>query len=204
MIPGIRAQWATLPPDGILTVDELMALPEDRWRYELVAGRLVKRLPTDVLHDMIEHVLVAAIRTYVRSSGAGGIVLAETGTLVSADGDPATVFVPALGYVRAERLPADGAASEPPSVRLVPDLVGEIATPGAQRAETVERVHVWLSAGAQVVWIVWPARRQVDIWRPGPDAAAPTPEVVTCSMHETITGDPALPGFTYPVAHLFS
>ncbi|MGH2517881.1 MAG: Uma2 family endonuclease [Ktedonobacterales bacterium] len=204
MIPGIRAQWAAVPPDGLMTVEELMALPEDRWRYELVAGRLVKRLPTDVLHDMIARVLVAALQTFARTSGAGGIVVMESGALVSAEGEPATIFVPALGYVRAEHISTEGSPSELPSVRVVPDLVVEIATPGMQRPEMAERARVWLAAGAQVVWAVLPAYRQVDIWRAGPDTAAPAPEMVTRSMHESIEADPALPGFNYPVAHLFS
>lgn len=204
MIPGDRAQWAAVPPDSLMTVDKLMALPEDRWRYELVAGLLLKRLPADVLHDMIVRVLVAALQQFARSSGAGCTVLTEKGVLVSAESEPATVFVPALGYFRAEHLPAEGAAPEPPSVRDVPDLVVEIATPGSQRSELAERARVWLAAGAQVVWVIWPARRQVDIWRSSPDTSAPAPEVVTRSMHESIQGDPALPGFSYPVAHLFS
>jgi Uma2 family endonuclease len=204
MIPGDRAQWAAVLPDGLMTLDELLALPEDRWRYELVAGRLVKRLPTDVLHDMIERVLVAAMEAFARSSDTGGLVLTETGVLVSAVEEPATVFVPALEYIRAGRLPADSIPPNPPSVRVVPDLVAEIATPGAQRPELAERAHVWLAAGVQVVWVVWPARRQVDIWRSGPDASVSAPEMVTRSMHEVIEADPALPGFTYPVAHLFS
>ena len=204
MDPSIRARWAAVSPDSLMTVDELMALPADRWRYELVAGRLVKRLPTDVLHEMIERVLRAALETYALASGAGGVVLTETGALVSADEEPPTVLVPTLGYVRAERMPADGAASEAVSVRVVPDLVVEMATPGSPRTDLAERARVWLAAGAQVVWVIWPNRRQVDIWRPGPDALAANPAMVTRSMHESIEGDPALPGFTYPVAHLFS
>ena len=187
-----------------MTVDELMSLPEDRWRYELVAGRLVKRPPPDVLYDMIARVLVAAIENFVRASDLGGVVLSETGALVSAAGEPPTVFVSTLGYARGERLSTDATMAEAASALAVPDLVGEIATPGAQRPALVERARVWLAAGARVVWVVWPDRRQVDIWRPGPDASAPAPEVLTRSMHELIEGDPALPGFTYPVAHLFS
>jgi Uma2 family endonuclease len=37
------APWAELVPDvGPMTVDDLLARPEDGWQYELVEGRLVR------------------------------------------------------------------------------------------------------------------------------------------------------------------
>lgn len=43
------APWAEIVPHtGLMTEEELLALPEDGWRYELVEGRLVRMPPSGV------------------------------------------------------------------------------------------------------------------------------------------------------------
>lgn len=57
--------------------------------------------------------------------------------------------------------------------------------------------RVYLSFGTQLVWVVWPMREQVDIWRQG--AVAP----VALSSGHILDGEDVVPGFSYPVASLF-
>lgn len=210
MRPDIRAQWAALlPRAGQMTVDELLALPEHRWRYELIAGELTPRPASDLRHDMILRLLGSVLRDYVRSAGIEGAVTQETGVVVSADGEPATVYVPALAFIHSDQVSVGERLSEMPAVHCVPMLVVEIVAPGQERLALAERVRTWLGAGVQVVWVIWPARRQVDVWQvdyasgvehTGPQGAAP--RVTTRNVHEVLDAQDILPGFAYPVAHL--
>lgn len=45
----------------LTTADELLALPEDGWRYELVEGRLVRMSPTGHLHSRVSVGLFRAL-----------------------------------------------------------------------------------------------------------------------------------------------
>lgn len=202
MVPSVRARWAEVLADaGPMTVDEMMALPADRWRYELAAGQLVKRPPADLQYDGIADGLLEALRAFALAEGISIVALKETGFAVSKAGDADTVFVPALAVIRtdhAEHLPAS-AAEDTPSVRCVPDLIVEIASPQQRRTDLAARVSAWLAIGTQRVWVIWPAHRQVDVWHSGVDA----PHVASYSIHETLMERDVLPNFTYPVAHLF-
>jgi len=48
------------------------------------------------------------------------------------------------------------------------------------------------------VWVVWPGRRQVDVWHP--DDTEPT----TLDCDDTLDGETVVPGLTILVAELFA
>ena len=214
MTPDVRARWAALlPATGQMSVEELLALPEHRWRYELLAGKLTQRPPSDLHYDMMVHMLVSAVRDFAHTAGIGGTTMQETGVVISATGEPDTVFVPALAFIRsAQTSGAEPLADEILSVRLVPEFVVEITAPGQERPALAERAQTWLGAGANVVWVIWPAHRQVDIWRAGRNGQASaglssettTPEVRICHIHDMLDVEDVLPGFTYPAAYLLT
>jgi Uma2 family endonuclease len=191
--------------DGPITVEEYLALPEDRWRFELIAGRLVLRPQADLGSATIASGVAESIRLWAAGADSGGTTLAETGFVVSASGEELdTIYVPALAYVRDRCPEASDDAAGTGSVRLVPDLVVEIASPAQQREELAERANGWLGAGVRLVWIIWPARRQVDVWRlEGDGAEVGTPVVTPYAIHQTLQELAELPGYSYPVAHLF-
>jgi Uma2 family endonuclease len=205
MLPSVRARWADISPDdGPITVEVFLALPEDRWRFELIAGRLVLRPQADLASATIASGLAESLRLWAADADTGGTTLTETGFVVSAPGELDTVYVPALAYVRDRRAEAGDDAAGTGSVRLVPDLVVEIASPAQQREELAERASRWLSAGVRLVWVIWPARRQVDVWRlKGDGAEVGTPTATPYSVHQMLQELAELPGYSYPVAHLF-
>ena len=57
-------------------------------------------------------------------------------------------------------------------------------------------------AGVRLVWIIWPKRREVDVWRT--DAAGAPQLVATLKHGDALDGLDVLPGFTYPLADLFA
>ena len=81
---------------------------------------------------------------------------------------------------------------------LAPDLVVEVASPNQSRPKMAAKARRYLQAGVRLVWVVWPKRRQVDVWRPG-DTQLST----TLRIADALKGLDVVPGFSYPLVELF-
>ncbi len=184
------APWAE---PVLMTAEELLRLPDDGWRYELVEGRLVRMSPTGGTHGWIAMALLRAVDRFVEEHHLGAVFPAETGFHISPEGGPDTVLAPDLAYVRAVRAPVADTEGYP---HLAPDLVAEVVSPSQGRAEMGAKAQRWLRAGVQLVWIVAPEARSVEVWRAGGLARIMTDE-------EELTGEEVLPGFALAVADLF-
>lgn len=73
-----------------------------------------------------------------------------------------------------------------------PDLAVEIASPTRFRPEMGAKAWSWLRRGAWLVWVVWPRRRQVDVWVPGHEAP------VTLGIGDALDGADVLPDLRIP------
>ena len=82
---------------------------------------------------------------------------------------------------------------------MAPDLAVEVASPDQHRPEMAQKAQLYLTLGTRLVWVVWPSRRQVDVWRTGSD----TP-MATLGTGDILESQDVLPGFSYPVARLFA
>lgn len=220
MTPIPPASAVGVPPRvAILSTDDWLALPDAHRHYELVAGHLTLMPSPDLHYDLIASDLARAIRRVVSSPEEGGMVVSRTGFVVSAPDEDQTVLVPALAFISAERLAREPLIASSPTgthssalSRIAPDLVVEIASPSQRESDLAERVSQWRSAGVRLVWVVWPARRQVAVWAldlagAGPrtseaDAAAES-RPRTLSAHDTLDGGEVVADFSYTVAHLF-
>jgi Uma2 family endonuclease len=78
-----------------------------------------------------------------------------------------------------------------------PDLAVEVVSPGNRMVAMMKRVSEDLEAGVSLVWVVFPKRRQVVIYR--------ATEAETISLHENDVSEnlPELPGFRCAVSDLF-
>ena len=179
--------------------EEFERLPDDGKHYELVQGRLLRMPPPGGQHAKIAAKLLAALLTFVEQSNLGGDVLGEMGFRLHVPGKlELTELEPDLSYVRAGRAPAPDSPEYPKAWSLAPDLVVEIASPDQYRPEMAEKARQYLAAGVRLVWMIWPKRQQIDVWRPEYD----TP-VDTLALNEALDGLDVLPGFSYPLSKLF-
>lgn len=194
------APWAERVPNrGPLTADELLRLPADGWRYELVDGVLVRMSPPGYKHGKIVGRLSRKLGDYAETRGLGEVLGSETGFLLSRPGVPDTVLAPDVAFLRAKHVPPADAPGIENYLRLAPDLVAEVASPDQYKPEMAAKARIYLDAGVRLVWIVWPAAQTVDVWRPG--NAAP---IATLTVNDAFDGLEVLPGFTYPLAALFA
>ena len=190
------APWAEIVPHtGLMTEEELLALPEDGWQYELVEGRLVRMPPSGLRATQIAFIIGAALFTFVQPRKLGAVTGADGGYRLG----PGTDLVPEVGFIRADRLPP---RSSPDYDRLVsgaPDLAVEVVSPTQRRSALRRKAQRYLAARTQLVWIVWPKSQQIEVWRPGD-----TQPAATLGMADTLDGGNVLPGFTYPVSDIFA
>jgi Uma2 family endonuclease len=175
-----------------MTAEDLLQLPDDGLRYELVRGELRKMAPTGDEHGTITMNLAGPLDHYVRTHHLGRVYAAETGFWIARD--PDTVLAPDIAFIRQERIETEGAVR---GYRIgAPDLVVEVISPSDLYTEVAEKVDVWLAAGTQLVIIVDPRRRTIAVHH------SPT-TMQTLTSAGTLSGDPVVPGWTLPVREVF-
>ncbi len=175
----------------LVTAEELERLSAEGKRYELVKGELCKTAPTGGRHGDVASMLDFLLRGYMLQHRPGYVFAAETGFRVHRN--PDTVLAPDAAFVVKERLPEGPPAGY---VELAPDLVAEVVSPSDTASKVHAKVEDWLEAGVKLVWIVYPDTRSVAVYRSLDD-------VRVLRNGDTLTGEPALPGFRCAVRDLF-
>ncbi|HYG10341.1 MAG TPA: Uma2 family endonuclease [Pyrinomonadaceae bacterium] len=176
----------------LTTADELLAMPDDGFRYELVEGELKRMSPAGHNHGRIAMRLAAPLGKFVADNNLGAVYAAETGFKLKSD--PDTVRAPDASFIRQERVEQVGDTEG--FWPGAPDLAVEVNSPGDTVNEVEQKVQEWLSAGARLVWVVSPKLRVVTIYRSLAD-------IVTLTEKDTLDGGEVVPGFQFPVAELF-
>src|SRR5947209_6603269 len=123
----------------LMTTDELLQLPRDGWRYELVRGELRKMSSLGAQHGRIAARIIIKLGAYTQERGLGEVYAAEAGFRIARD--PDTVRAPDAAFVRAERVVDTRGFFEGP-----PDVVFEVVSPGDTYSEVEEKTLDWLRA----------------------------------------------------------
>lgn len=193
--PGYAADMsaaAPLPPTSLMTAEELLDLPEDHLRHELVLGALRTMAPAGFEHGAVTMTIGARLHAFVAAHGLGAVLGAETGFTLARG--PDTVRAPDVAFVRADRVPPSGARRG--FAELAPDLVVEVVSPSDRTGEVTEKALMWVDAGVRLVWVVDPRPRAVTVYRPE--------GVVTLLRGSSeLDGEDVLPGFRLPLGDLF-
>jgi Uma2 family endonuclease len=176
----------------LMTADDLLRLPDDGLRHELVNGELRTMTPSGSEHSVITARLARVVDGFVSSRDLGLVFGAEGGFRISTG--PDTVRAPDLAFVHRERIPESGIPKG--YWPGAPDLAAEVVSPGETYGEVEGKVSAWLDAGTAVVWVLDPARRSVAVHEAGAG-------VRILSAADELTGGTVLPGLACPVAELF-
>ena len=176
-----------------LTSDDLLAMPDDGKRYELIREALVEMPSTSHEHGIVTDRFGRRMGNFIEDHDLGHGVAADTG--VNVERDPDTVRAPDYGFISYERM------AEPPQSRgyadVIPDLVLEVVSPNDRPAEIDAKTQMWLDSGVRLVLVAYPATREVY-------AHHDDGSVVRYGIGDTVVGDPVLPGFACPVADIFA
>jgi Uma2 family endonuclease len=175
---------ATVPSQPLgMTAEELLELPDDHMRHELVEGELRTMAPAGGEHGRVAMRIGARMFEHVDERGMGVVYAAETGFILRRG--PDTVRAPDVAFLAADRVP-----------ELAPDLVVEVVSPSDRASEVAEKAAMWLDAGVRLVWVVDPQARLAAVHHPG--------GLVTVLRQDgVLDGEDVLPGFRLPLAPLF-
>ncbi len=174
------------------TADELLQMPDDGYRYELVRGEVVRLTPAGAEHGVIAQQLAEKLSQHVRAHRLGLVCAAETGFLLFRD--PDTVRAPDVSFVSRERVAEVGIPQG--YWPFAPDLAVEVVSPGDRFQDLMEKICDYFAAGARRVWLVEPRSRTVSVYR------SPT-DVRVLTVADELDGEDVLPGFRLPVTDLF-
>jgi Uma2 family endonuclease len=89
-----------------VTADELLYMPDDGFRYELVQGELRQRYPPENVHGRVAMNFGISLGSYVKEHNLGDVYAAETGFKLASD--PDTVRAPDVAFVSRVRVEAIG------------------------------------------------------------------------------------------------
>ena len=171
----------------LMTADELLRLPDDGWRYELVRGELRKMSPSGARHGRVAAEIIGSLGSYVKEHRLGAVYAADAGFKISRQ--PDTVRAPDAAFVRSERVVDTAGFFEGP-----PDVAFEVTSPGDTYSEIEEKTLDWLRAGVLAVVIVDPRTASVRIHR---SAGATT-------VAGAIEIDDVIPGWKLPLSEVFA
>ncbi len=174
------------------TIADLQQLPNDGYRYELVRGVLLRIPPPKRLHGVICHRIHMRLDVYcVAHHIADDRVLENIGYNLTGNDPSETVMAPDISFAQE----AANLAPDAPYEQTPPLLAVEVASPSKSRAFMADKVAVYLRAGVQMVWVVWPEKQTVDVWTTG--------GVLTLTKQDTPDGGKVLPDFTMIVGEIF-
>jgi Uma2 family endonuclease len=175
-----------------VTADELLRMPDDGFRYELVRGELRRTTPAGNVHGRVAVSFAWRLVRHVEENRLGTVYAAETGFRLATD--PDTVRAPDVAFVSRDRVEAVGEVEG--FWPEAPQLAVEVISPGDNYADVEEKVFDWLDAGTKMVVVINPRQRSATVYK------SPT-DITTLTGADVLDGGDVVPGFELAVQEIF-
>ena len=182
-----------LTTSKLVTADELLHMPDDGWRYELLEGWLVKMAPAGRVHSRYAGRTGFRLCQYVEAHKLGEVSATGTGFILATD--PDTVRAPDVAFVSRERI--EEVEETPGYWPFAPDLAVEVISPNDTYTEVESKVFQWLDAGTRAVVVVDPWRKSVTVYRSRSD-------ITVLTGDDVLEVDDVVPGWILPMGELFA
>jgi Uma2 family endonuclease len=174
------------------TEEELLALPKDDGKYELVDGELERMPPARPEHGKTTISLGSEVCIFVKKHKLGYCYDGQTGFWMKSGNlrSPDISFIPTA---RAKTLERDSQAF----YKGAPDLAIEVLSPTERPKATAGKLKDYFESGTRLAWVVNNPTRTVRVHR---DAQ----NFTLLRIGDTSDGEDVLPGFKLPLAELFA
>ncbi len=176
-----------------VTAEELLRMPDDGFRYELVRGELRRMTPAGNVHGRVAMNISWPLAQYVKAHDLGTVYAAETGFKLATD--PDTVRAPDVAFVSRQRVEAVGEVEG--YWPGAPDLAVEVISPNDSHVEVEEKVLDWLEAGTEMVLAANPRRRLATLYRSQSD-------ITILTGTDVLDGGDVVPGFQLTLREIFA
>jgi Uma2 family endonuclease len=172
-----------------ITFEEFLKMPDtqDSVCYELDEGELIVTPSPTARHNEIRYRIHRALRDFSRDNKLG-YVTGETDFLLGPD----TVRRPDVAFITTAQLQRIDLDCSP--LEGTPALAVEVISPSNLAQDTFKKIHQYLAAGSQLVWVVYPPLKAIAIYD-------------HTGTHEVTQGflqtEELLPGFKLSLAEIF-
>ena len=170
--------------------EDFIAQPENaERRFELINGEIVEKMPTEE-HGLLAGRLHGEIYILLKTHPIGRATVEARHRSPDDDQNDRLPDVAFTSFERALPLVKKGAVPQ------MPDLVIEIKSPDDSTTKLREKALYYLKNGARLVWLVFPDRKQVEVYTEN--------AVQTLSLGDILDGGDVLPGFSLALKDLFA
>jgi Uma2 family endonuclease len=187
---------SALPARRVWTYGDLVALPDDQLRHELIDGEHFVTPSPNTAHQTISLNLIRVLLPYVDEHGSGRLLHAPFDVKLSL----ATVLVPDLVYFTADRF---ARLVNEKHATAAPDLVVEVLSPGTRRRDKGRKRAVYDREGVREYWIVDPEARSITALRRPRPGAALTDVTTWAAASDGVLDSPLFPGLFIPLRDVF-
>ena len=140
----------------LVTAEDLLNMPDDGTRHELIKGELLTMPVPKLLHGFVTMKLLVLLNNHVEANNLG-LLVGESGFHL--ESGPDTVLGPDVAFIARDRVGDDKDCFFPGA----PDLAVEVLSPSDRRGKVERKTALWLELGAKAVWNVNPAKRTVEV-----------------------------------------
>ena len=176
------------------TYDDLLALPDDDLRHEIIDGEHVVTPAPFMKHQLVAGNIFFELSVYVREHPIGVVFMAPCDVIFARD----NVAEPDVLYVSNERLSIIGKKN----IQGAPDLTVEVLSERWRRRDEVDKRGVYERFGVIEYWIADPDAETIRIYRRGNADAYERPIELRADRNDTLTS-PLCPVLDVDLATLF-
>lgn len=177
----------------LVKAEELWDMPDvPGKRLELVNGAVAEVLGSGALQSLIATNLLWSLSRFVDEQDLGLVFPDGLGYVLRRA--PDCVRIPDISFSAWDRVP-EGEVAEW-FWEGAPTLAVEVVSPHDRAVDLHERVHDYLDAGSVQVWVLWPRRQSISVYRSDADTRELGPDAI-------LDGADILPGFSVRVGDLF-
>jgi Uma2 family endonuclease len=180
--------------DVKLTYDDLVQLPDDGKRHEIIDGEHYVTASPNTKHQRVVTSLVGLVWSFIRSQELGQLFVAPFDVVFS-DFD---VVEPDLLFVSQARQADVLTAAH---VRGAPDLVVEIGSPSTRKRDETTKRRLYERYGVAEYWVIDPELDEIKVYRLA-DGRFVRASVLALEQGDVLTS-PLFPGLELRLAEIF-
>ena len=172
-----------------LSFREFMELPESEGVvYELDEGELLMEASPTLRHNLVRYRIAERLTQFVQTRQLG-LVVEEMDFRLSEH----TVRNPDVAFIDAAT--ANALDQDRSPIDAAPTLAVEVVSPSNRADDMARKTDQYLRAGCQMVWIIYPSLRLIEI--------RSKDRVRQIREPEELSGNTLLPGFSVSLAYIF-